>query len=80
MLVYLLAFWSILRPFGIFCGHWVYLVAIGYLYFSLFGMSHQDKSGNPNVDQPGVDFTPFQHKIYGLSLFLESWTRFRTFG
>jgi hypothetical protein len=37
-LVYFTAIWSILWPFFIFCG---YLV-----YFSHFGMLHQEKSGN----------------------------------
>jgi hypothetical protein len=39
MLVYFIAVSSILRPFGIFCGHLV--------YFSCFGMLCQEKSGNP---------------------------------
>jgi hypothetical protein len=34
--------WSILQPFGIFCGFSGHLV-----YFSRFGMLHQEKSGNP---------------------------------
>jgi hypothetical protein len=38
---YLTANWYILRPFGTFCDHLV--------YFSLFGMLHQNKSGNPGV-------------------------------
>jgi hypothetical protein len=35
--VYFMAIWSILRPFGIFCGHLVYLVAIWYI-LSPFGI------------------------------------------
>jgi hypothetical protein len=45
MLVYVMAVWSILRPFGIFCGHVVYFM----VYFSCFGMLYQEKSGNPGV-------------------------------
>jgi hypothetical protein len=58
MLLYFMAIWSTLRPFGIHCGHLVYFVVIwhilwlfgifcGYLvYFSSFGMLYQEKSGN----------------------------------
>jgi hypothetical protein len=38
-LVYLQAIWYYLWPFGIFYGHLV--------YFSRFGILHQEKSGNP---------------------------------
>jgi hypothetical protein len=64
MLVYFIAFWSNLRPFGIIFAHLVYFVAIwyvllpfggifyGYLvYFSRFGMLYQEKSGNPDVER-----------------------------
>jgi hypothetical protein len=53
MLVYFMAIWYILWPFGIYCyGHLVYFVAIWYTswlfgIFSCFGMLHQEKSGNP---------------------------------
>jgi hypothetical protein len=43
LLVYFVAIWSILRPFGIFFCHSVYLWYI----FPRFGMLHQEKSGNP---------------------------------
>jgi hypothetical protein len=43
-LVYYLFVWSILRLFGIFCGHLVYLMVFG-IYFP--GMLYQEKSGNP---------------------------------
>jgi hypothetical protein len=52
-MVYFTAIWYILWPFGMFCGHLVYFEAIWYslwllgIYFSRFGMLHQDKSGNP---------------------------------
>jgi hypothetical protein len=32
--------------FGIFYDHWVHFVSIWYI-FSIFGIMHQDKSGNP---------------------------------
>jgi hypothetical protein len=41
-----MAFWSILRPFGLLCGHLV--LFYGYwVHFSRFGMFYQEKSGNP---------------------------------
>jgi hypothetical protein len=46
MLVNFMAMWSILLPFGIFCGHLVCFVVI-LVYFSSFGMLWQEKSGNP---------------------------------
>jgi hypothetical protein len=47
-LEYTTAIWNILRPFGIFYGHW-YLVVIWYIY-PHFGMLYQEKSGNPEWD------------------------------
>jgi hypothetical protein len=35
-IMYYMAIWSILRPFGIFCGHLVYFMVIWYI-FSRFG-------------------------------------------
>jgi hypothetical protein len=50
MLVYLIAIWSYLRPFGIFCGHLVclhtYFMVIWNI-FPCFGTFYQEKSGNP---------------------------------
>jgi hypothetical protein len=46
MLVYSMVIWSILRRFGIFCDHLLYLRVIWYI-FPLFGMLDQEKSGNP---------------------------------
>jgi hypothetical protein len=51
--------WNILRPFGIFCGHYVgifygHLVAIWYT-FPRFGKMCQEKSGNP-VSLPKIFF------------------------
>jgi hypothetical protein len=40
---------SILLPFRLFYGDLVYFVAI-LVYFSLFGMLYQGKSGNPGSD------------------------------
>jgi hypothetical protein len=43
---YFTAIWSILRLFGIFGN--LFSICYGYLlYFSRFGMLHQEKSGNP---------------------------------
>jgi hypothetical protein len=51
-----------IRPFGPFCGQLAYFMVIWYIlwsfgisyghlvYFSLFGMFHQEKSGNPERD------------------------------
>jgi hypothetical protein len=38
-LIFSVSCWYILRPFGIFCGQ--------FAHFSHFGLSHQEKSGNP---------------------------------
>jgi hypothetical protein len=46
ILVYVMAIWSILHHFDIYCGHLVYFVVIWYI-FPLFGMPHPKKSGNP---------------------------------
>jgi hypothetical protein len=43
MLVYFIAVWSNLRPFGIIYGHLVYFMVM----FSCFGMLYQEESGNP---------------------------------
>jgi hypothetical protein len=51
----------ILWPFGVFCGHLVYFMAIWYIlgpfgllygylvYFSRFGILYKEKSGNPGT-------------------------------
>jgi hypothetical protein len=43
--IYFVAIWFILRPFGIFRGHFVYFMVIWYI-FTVFGMFYQEKSGN----------------------------------
>jgi hypothetical protein len=48
MLVYLMAIWSILQSFGMFCGHLVFFI-VDLVYFSRFGMLCQEKSGNHEV-------------------------------
>jgi hypothetical protein len=49
ILLYFMAIWFILLPFGIFCGH--FGIVYGYLAnFSRFGMLHQEKSGNPGTE------------------------------
>jgi hypothetical protein len=47
--IYFMAIWSILRPFGIFCGHLVNFRVIWY-NFSSFGMLSQEKSGKPDYN------------------------------
>jgi hypothetical protein len=52
MLVFFMYIWSILQPFGNFCGH--FGLFHGHLvYFPRFGMLYKEKSGNPAA---GVDF------------------------
>jgi hypothetical protein len=46
MLIYFMAIWNILRPFGTFCDHLVHFVLLWYI-FSGFGILYQQKSGNP---------------------------------
>jgi hypothetical protein len=46
-LLHFMAIETILRLFGIFCGHLVYFMVIGIHMFSRFGILHQEKSGNP---------------------------------
>jgi hypothetical protein len=51
MLVYFVAIWYYLSPYGIVCGHWVYYMVI-LVYFSRFGMLYPEKSGNPESLYP----------------------------
>jgi hypothetical protein len=46
LLVYFMAIWYIVWPFGIFCGHSVYFMVTWYV-FPRFGMLYHEKSGNP---------------------------------
>jgi hypothetical protein len=41
--------WSIIRQFGIFYGHMIYIMSIWNIYFR-FGMLYQEKSGNPALE------------------------------
>jgi hypothetical protein len=41
--------WSILSPFGLFCGHLEYFMVTRYI-FTRFGTLSQEKSGNPDSD------------------------------
>jgi hypothetical protein len=50
MLMYCMAIWNILRPFGIFCGHLGYFMTIWYI-FPVLVSCNQEKSGNPECDQ-----------------------------
>jgi uncharacterized Tic20 family protein len=45
MLAHFIAIWSILLPFGIFCGHLVHDTVVWHI-FSRFGKLNQEKSGN----------------------------------
>jgi hypothetical protein len=47
MLVYFMANWNILRPFGIFYRHSVYIVVIRYIFSLFVYVLYQEKSGNP---------------------------------
>jgi hypothetical protein len=47
MFIYLLVIWNILRTLGIFLGILVILVIVIWHIFPLFGILHQEKSGNP---------------------------------
>jgi hypothetical protein len=51
MLVYFVAISDILRPFGIFCGHFGYFMVIWYI-FPRFGMLYKEKSGNSGQSNP----------------------------
>jgi hypothetical protein len=58
MLVYFMVIWSILWPFGLVYGHFIYLMVILYMYFVViwyifprFGILHQAKSGSPVLRQ-----------------------------
>jgi hypothetical protein len=53
MLIYLVAVWNILWPFGMLCDHSVQIVLIWYI-FSFFGIMHQEKSGNPARKRRGL--------------------------
>jgi hypothetical protein len=52
-LVYFVAIWYILWPFGIFCGYLVYFVAIWYILRS-FGMLCEEKSGSSGAPCTGL--------------------------
>jgi hypothetical protein len=43
-----MAIWNILQTFGIFYDHLVHFVFIWFI-FSSFGITYQEKSGNPDV-------------------------------
>jgi hypothetical protein len=49
-LVYFMAIWYILWPFGIFYGHLVYLFVIWCIFPVLVHMLYIEKSGNPDRD------------------------------
>jgi hypothetical protein len=51
MLEYFMAICNILRPFGLFYGHFSSLVVTGYIFLH-FGILFQEKSGNPGHPPP----------------------------
>jgi hypothetical protein len=53
ILIYFMAIWSILQPFGIFYDHLVQFVFIWYI-FPGFGIMSQEKSGNPAMKRDCV--------------------------
>jgi hypothetical protein len=57
MLVYFSNIWSILRPFEIFYGHFIYFLAIWYI-FLCFGILNKEKSGYPAVSPGSVALWP----------------------
>jgi hypothetical protein len=46
ILIRFMAIWNILWTFVTFYNHWVHFVVLWYI-FSFFGITHQEKSGNP---------------------------------
>jgi hypothetical protein len=48
-MIYFMDTWSILQSFFIFYGHLVYVLRGNLVYFSRFGLLHQENSGNPDV-------------------------------
>jgi hypothetical protein len=46
--------WNILRPFGIFYGHFGNLALIWYIFLR-FGILYQEKSGNPEYLQTDIN-------------------------
>jgi hypothetical protein len=53
MSVHFMSIWSILLPFGIFCGFYRHFV-----YFPPFGMLYQEKSGNPGKGDDVITLQP----------------------
>jgi hypothetical protein len=49
MLINFMDIWNILQAFGLFNDHLVHLCSLG-TFFSGFGITHQEKSGNPASD------------------------------
>jgi hypothetical protein len=57
MLIYFMAFWNIYWTLGIFFDHLANFVFIWFIFssfgsfFSSFGITHQEKSGNPGLEE-----------------------------
>jgi hypothetical protein len=60
MLVYFVAIWSILQPFGVFCGYLVYFIAIWYIlwifgiFYGHFGSGSSGEHSRLEVLKSGV--------------------------
>jgi hypothetical protein len=62
MLIYFMAIWNILRTYGIFYDHLVHLCSFG--IFSGFGITYQEKSGNPDIDPTIQTLVTEVHKVF----------------
>jgi hypothetical protein len=65
---YIMAIWSILRPFGIFCGNLVCLMVIWYIYPCL-GMLRQKKSSNPATKFGQISLKKRQIKVWQIGIY-----------
>jgi hypothetical protein len=71
MLVYFMAIWCILWQFGRYYGNLVGVMAFcifygHFVYFSSFGMLHQEKSGNPGCSRTGGGIMTYGENYYYL--------------
>jgi hypothetical protein len=69
MLVFFIAILAVLRPFGVFHPHLVYIFCGHLLIYSHFGMVQREKSGNPE---------PHFIAILWLSLAQQKWLHIYT--
>jgi hypothetical protein len=64
-MVYFMAIWYILRPFGIFYDHLVYFV-VNWCIFPRFGMLSQEKPGNPALHTYACAILGYMPTLLGL--------------